>query len=177
MSVYGLSDVDVESVYPMPLSIQILGAIRAKEAIDLLIDCIDYMPKPIDSPIFEGDINIWALAKIGKPAADKCIEEIARGNKKTDLLMRVIEEVYGEKLACVVMRMVAGEKNDIEKNRLFAALKTYEEKKAKDRSTPSETRSTDPDKNEKRAGERTGENRCRIRAIHRQGLGRDSIGA
>jgi len=90
----------------METAVRLLGALRAKEAVPVLIENIDYRPWVEDE--FRGDVLpcVDALIEIGCPAAraiwDKHLASAT--GKRLPLYAKVLKGVWGEKICILLLR-------------------------------------------------------------------------
>ena len=135
---------DPSNTYPFHsskhLAMLLLGDIRASEAVQVLLDNIEYRtPKdPFDAKLF-GDISFWypsadSLAKIGMPVIDPVIEKLGTYDKECQgrkNCVWIIKKVLGIKLGGYKLQLAIEETKDekVKKNlqAVLPTLKTLQE--------------------------------------------------
>jgi hypothetical protein len=129
-------DEKVQSPYPdgaMVKAIKILGDFHAEEAIDTLIAHIAYAPPTVvDSDVEKIPPCVEALVKIGKAAADRCVDQLGKADVDNEQLLTVVEGVYGRSLAVqVLLDKETKAKETSARTRLQAARARLESKQSK----------------------------------------------
>jgi len=120
---------------PKHLAIELLGELRASEAVEVLLGNLTYC-----NPVMYGSYRTWesdfpaavSLSEIGNPALGPALAKVARTDDELEreLCCWIIERVEGEELAPIVLQLaIDKERYSGGKARLQAALEYLQKQK------------------------------------------------